>query len=206
MTTQFLSIAVISLLGAMLPGPDFAIVTKNSFFHSRKAGYFTSLGIGAAILIHMSYCLLGLAVVIANSLVLFKVIKYAGASYLIYLGLHSLFAKTSNDIFSIDNDNKSTTLSNFSAFKQGFLCNLLNPKATLFFLSLFTVLIKPSTPLLIQVIYGFEIAFIGVLWFFCLTSLLSHSYVKKYLQRAEKYIAKLLGIFLIGFGLALVWL
>mgnify|MGYP006888284835 FL=1 len=55
MISQFFSIALIALLGAMLPGPDFAIVTKNTVLHSRKSGYFTSFGVGAAILVHMSY-------------------------------------------------------------------------------------------------------------------------------------------------------
>lgn len=206
MGTQFFSVAVISLLGAMLPGPDFATVTKNSFFYSRTAGYFTAIGIGAAILVHMTYCIFGLAVVIANSLLLFNVIKYAGASYLIYLGCLSLFSKESNDMFSIEEGcKKKSTISNFIAFKQGFLCNLLNPKATLFFLSLFTVLIKPTTPFYLQMAYGAEIVLIGVIWFFCLTIILSHAYVKRLLQAAEKYIAKILGLFLIGFGIVLVF-
>lgn len=205
MFTQFVSIGVITLLGAMLPGPDFAIVTKNTLLHSRKSGYFTSLGIGVATLIHMSYCVLGLAIVISNSLVLFNLIKYVGACYLIYLGINSLFFKQPKEIFAPDNKTK-TQISNFASFRQGFLCNLLNPKATIFFLSLFTVVIKPDTLLRWEIMYAIEIVLIAMIWFFCLTILLSHPYIKRMLEKSEIYIARFLGVFLICFGIALAFI
>lgn len=206
MITQFFSVALIALLGAMLPGPDFAIVTKNTILHSRKSGYFTSLGVGSAILIHMTYCLLGLALVISESIFIFNAIKYIGATYLIYLGINSFFSKKSNKIFPSDKQKSKKDMSYFTAFKQGFLCNLLNPKATLFFLSLFTVLIKPGTPFHWQMIYASEIILIATFWFCLLTIILSHSYVKRLLEKAEKYIAKFLGGFLICFGVALAFI
>ncbi len=206
MIAQFFSIALIALLGAMLPGPDFAIVTQNTIFHSRKSGYFTSLGVGAAILVHMTYCVLGLALVIAKSLLLFCLIKYVGAGYLIYLGINALLAKQAEKIFSADEKVKKTSQSNLKSFRQGFLCNLLNPKATLFFLSIFTVLIKPNTPMYWEVIYGLEIFFVATTWFCVLTIILSHPPIKKGLEKAEKYIAKLLGVSLIGFGVALTFI
>lgn len=206
MTPQFFSIALIALLGAMLPGPDFVMVTKNALLHSRKSGCFTAIGVGSAIIIHMSYCVFGLAFVIASSLLLFGLIKYIGASYLIYLGITALLSKQSKEIFPSRAITKKTEISNFTAFKQGFLCNLLNPKATLFFLSLFTVVIKPSTPFTGELVYAAEIVVISILWFCSLTFFLSHHKIKKMLEKAEKYIAKILGAFLIGFGLALVFL
>jgi len=205
MIAQFFSIGLIALLGAMLPGPDFAIVTKNSLLYSRMSGYFTSFGVGAAILVHMSYCVLGLALVISSSLLLFSLIKYIGASYLIYLGLNSLFSKQSKKLFSANKKAKKTEISHFVSFRQGFLCNLLNPKATLFFLSLFTVVIKPETPFHWEIIYAMEIFFIATAWFCSLTIILSHSYIKRTLEKAEKYIARFLGLFLIGFGVALAF-
>jgi RhtB (resistance to homoserine/threonine) family protein len=201
MIAQFFSIGLIALLGAMLPGPDFAIVTKNSLLHSRKSGYFTSLGIGSAIFIHMSYCVLGLAFIISSSPLVFSLIKYIGACYLIYLGLNSLLFKQKE--MKPPKNAKKTEITNFASFQQGFLCNLLNPKATLFFLSLFTVVIKPETPFTWEVMYAIEIIFIATIWFCCLTVILSHSFIKSVLEKSEVYIATFLGIFLIGFGIAL---
>ena len=72
MNTQFFSVGLIALLGAMSPGPDFAVVTKNTLLNSKKSGLFTTLGVGAALIIHMTYCVFGLAVIIANSIILFS--------------------------------------------------------------------------------------------------------------------------------------
>ena len=205
MITQFFSLALIALLGAMLPGPDFAIVSKNSLFHSRQSGYFTAFGVGAAILVHMCYCVLGVAVIISNSLLFFNFIKYVGAFYLIYLGIKALFSKQSQNIFPAEKMQQTKVISKFISFRQGFLCNLLNPKATLFFLSLFTVVIKPKTPISWQITYAIEICIVAVAWFCSLTIILSHPYVKGLLEKSEKYIARFLGAFLIGFGIFLTF-
>ena len=131
MITQCVTVGFLTLFSAMLPGPDFAIVTKNTLLHSRRSGIFTSFGIGSAILIHMTYCALGLAIVIYNSIILFNIIKYIGSAYLIYLGITSLLSKVPEKILTKENKIKKADLSGFISFRQGFLCNLLNPKATL---------------------------------------------------------------------------
>ena len=206
MNTQFFSVGLIALLGAMSPGPDFAVVTKNTLLHSKKSGLFTTLGVGAALIIHMIYCVFGLAVIIANSIILFSLINFAGAVYLIYLGLSSLFSKQTKQLFTNKAPNiEKTNLLNVTAFRQGFLCNLLNPKATLFFLSLFTVLIRPGTSLISLIIYAVEIVVLSMLWFCSLTMILSHPRVKRLLDKTETLIVKMLGLFLIGFGVVLIF-
>jgi RhtB (resistance to homoserine/threonine) family protein len=204
---QFFSVGLIALLGPMLPGPDFAIVVKNSMLHSRRSGIFTSLGVGSAIFIHMSYCVLGLAFIISSSLFLFNIIKYVGASYLIYIGIRALCAEhmSSQKVLSLNHKLKKTVQSSFVSFRQGFFCNLLNPKATLFFLSIFTVLIKPDTSFSWKIIYAIEIISIATGWFCALTFILSHRRIKLMLEQAEKAISQLLGISLIGFGIVLLF-
>lgn len=204
MLTQFITIGILMLFSSMLPGPDFAMVTKNTLLHSRRAGLATSVGVGTAVLIHITYCALGLAIVISNSILLFNIIKYVGAAYLIYLGVSSLLSKTNASITPKESQPKSP-MSRLTAFRQGFFCNLLNPKATLFFLALFTVIIKPDTPALWMVIYAIEMFIIITAWFCSLTLILSHQRVTHWLEKAEKYIAKLVGCFLIGFGVALAF-
>lgn len=204
MLTQFFSIGLLMLLSAMLPGPDFAIVTKNTVLNSRRAGLFTTFGITTAIAVHMSYCLLGLALIISQSLLLFTAIKYIGAIYLIYLGITALLAKPNNPkAFAANNNLQKSTMNAMTAFRQGFLCNLLNPKATLFFLALFTVIIKPGTSGFWELIYAIEMLVIATLWFSLLTMLLSHPRLLRLFKKAEPAIEKFLGVFLIGFGIAL---
>lgn len=204
MYSEFVSVGIISLLSAMSPGPDFACVTKNTLVHARRAGIFTSIGIASAIIIHMIYCVLGIAILISQSPYLFNFIKYLGAAYLIYLGINLVLTKSISNLH-LSNPHAVRKMSDFTAFRQGFLCNLLNPKAMMFFLALFTLLIKPATPTSFKIIYALEIILITLLWFITLTILLSHKKVSRYLNRAEFYIIKLLGIFLIAFGVIILF-
>jgi RhtB (resistance to homoserine/threonine) family protein len=205
MLPQFFSIGIIILLGAMLPGPDFAIVVKNTLLHSRRSGLFTALGIASACLIHITYCSLGLAIVISSSVIVFDIIKYIGAAYLFYLGTIALFSKSSKPP-ATSGYHKKSNLSDKVSFRQGFLCCLLNPKATIFFLALFTVVINPQTPVWEMLTYAAEMFVIILSWFSSLTIILSYHKIKKLLDKAEKYISKILGIFLIGFGIALIFI
>jgi RhtB (resistance to homoserine/threonine) family protein len=204
MGTSFLAMGIVMLLAAMLPGPDFAVVTKNTILHSRKAGFYTALGIAAATCVHMTYCILGLAVVIRESAWLFHTIQYLGALYLIYLGIKLLKPHASNDI---ETTTKATTtsLSNGVAFRQGFICNLLNPKATLFFLTLFSALATTHLTFATSFAYAIEMLVIALVWFCSLAYLISHKIVISWLNKFNKIIEKILGIILLGLAVFVVF-
>lgn len=118
--SEFFAISLVIILAAISPGPDFAIVTKNALLYSRKAGIFTALGVSISLLIHASYCILGLAVIIAKSLLLFSLIKYLGATYLIYIGIKSLCTKRSLKETPIQR--ATVTMTALQSFRQGFCC------------------------------------------------------------------------------------
>lgn len=195
---EFLSISLLILLAAISPGPDFAVVTKNSLLYSRKTGLFTALGVSISLLIHAVYCILGLAIIISQSLLAFSVIKYLGAAYLIYIGFKSLFAKRETQ--RLDVKHSRQTITNWQAFSQGLLCNLLNPKAIMFLLAFFTLVVKPGHSFISEMGYGFEIAVIHMIWFSSLACMLTHSYVKTNLSRIQFYIVKAMGAVLVAFG------
>jgi RhtB (resistance to homoserine/threonine) family protein len=204
MLDLFFTIGILMTLAVILPGPDMVLVTKNTILHSRRAGLLTSIGIGSANTIHITYCMLGLAVVISKSILIFDTIKYIGAAYLIYLGCSALLSK--HKAYTSAHSNiilQRSILSDFEAFKQGFICNLLNPKATLFFLALYTAIIKQDTPILWEIAFAIEMLVIIFSWFCMLTILLSHSRVIAILNHMNNYIEKVLGIFLILFGIFL---
>ncbi|NGX47108.1 MAG: Leucine efflux protein [Chlamydiae bacterium] len=183
------SIAFISLLAAMSPGPDFAVVTKNCLSGTFKAGFLTALGVSSALLIHISYCLFGLAIVIQQSPVVFHILQYLGAAYLFYLGMMLLKEKISTESLLEKNNEKKK-----NAFLSGFLCNLLNPKATLFILSLFTQFIDPSMSFFGKVAIGSMISCIGLLWFILLSYLITHRLLQKHFARFQLIITKVMGI------------
>lgn len=197
--SQFFAITFLIMLVAISPGPDFAMVVKNSLMYSRRAGIFTAAGIALSLLIHASYCILGLAIIISQSLLAFSIIKYLGAAYLIYIGIKSLLVKRSAAHLEVKSLQQN--ISHWQALRQGLLCNLLNPKAIMFLLAFFTLVVKPGSSVLIELGYGVEIAVIHLLWFSGLAYMLTHSYIKTNLSKIQFYIVKAMGMVLIAFGL-----
>lgn len=202
--TPFIAVGVISLLAAMSPGPDFAVVTKNSLFNSRKIGLFTAIGVGLGIFLHVAYSLVGIGLIISQSILLFSIIKYIGALYLLYLGFQLLKAKRERNEVSEEKTNAYISIG--AALREGFFTNALNPKATLFFLSIFTQVVNPETPLLIQALLGTEVAVIVGLWFVLLTLFITYSPVKNLFSKVHYYLMKIMGgaLILLGVKLAFV--
>jgi RhtB (resistance to homoserine/threonine) family protein len=199
--TQLLTVAVVHLLAVMSPGPDFAIVARNSLIYSRKIAVYTSLGIALGISVHVAYSLLGIGLIISKSILLFNIIKFIGAGYLIFIGYKSLTAKPANT-GSEEASNRTTKDINIgSALWTGFLTNVLNPKATLFFLALFTQVIDPLTPKSIQLLYGFQMMAITFVWFSIVSILFSNSLIKTKVSKFQHYIERVTGAALIGLGI-----
>ncbi len=191
---ELLLVIGLSALATISPGADFAIVTQNSLRFCKTSGYMTALGVACATWIHTFYCITGLAIVIAKSPMIFNSIKYFGASYLLYLGIKSFFSKAKANKEAIQTEKNSNS---FVALRQGFLSNATNPKTTLFYLSLFSMVISPSTPLYIQVFYGFIIFLLHLLWFSFVCYLINHPLVSKKLDKLEVWLTKTIGIFLL---------
>lgn len=199
--TQFLTVAFIHLLAVASPGPDFAVVIRQSVGYGRVTAIQTSVGIGCGILIHVFYSLLGIGVIISQSITAFTVMKYIGAIYLFYIGIRAIQTKPLNLSF---NEKEDCTLpSAWKAFLTGFFTNGLNPKATLFFLSLFTVIIDHSTPLKIQAFYGLYMAFATMLWFSFVSLIFGHEKVRKLFRKAGHWFERVMGFTLIVLGLKL---
>ncbi|MGH1541630.1 MAG: LysE family translocator [Arenicella sp.] len=195
---ELISVSLIAVFMAISPGADFVMVTRNSLFYGRSSGLYASLGISLAIWIHVAYSIAGLAVVISNSVILFSIIKYLGAAYLIYIGWKTFRSDTQLDIQA---SQETVELSNMAAFKVGFITNALNPKTTLFFLSIFTQVVHPETPLFMQALYGAIISLAHLVWFSAVSVFLSQPRLLAKFNAWKKTIEKLVGTLLIGFGL-----
>jgi len=195
---ELLTLSFIAIFMAISPGADFVMVTRNSIFYGRKSGLYSALGISAAIWVHVAYSIAGLAVIISNSVILFSIIKYLGAAYLIYIGWKTF---TSKSIVSKEGNPGNTELSSFKAFKVGFITNVLNPKTTIFFLSIFTQLVTVDTPIWIQLVYGLIICCAHLVWFIAVSYLFSHAVLLEKFYKSKKTIERIVGSVLIGFGL-----
>ncbi|MBO1255060.1 LysE family transporter [Alteromonas sp. 5E99-2] len=195
--TEFATLATIHFLAVASPGPDFAVIVRHSMHHGKNIALVTSLGIGLAILVHVAYSLLGVSLIIATTPWLFSTIKYAAGAYLLYLAYGALTAQASGKSAPDDSTETQSTITKRKAFSVGFITNGLNPKATLFFLSIFTLVISPDTPFTIKAFYGGYFAVATTLWFCFLTLLLNIRSVREWLHRCGYWVDKMMGVLLL---------
>ncbi|WP_025517771.1 LysE family transporter [Bordetella trematum] len=199
--TELFAVVTITLLAVISPGADFAMVTRNSLMRSRRAGVLTALGIAAGVWLHVCYTLLGVGLLIQQSAWLFHAIKLAGAAYLIWLGVKLLRAGPAVDTPAAGGE---APMSDWAALRTGFLTNALNPKTTLFIVSLFMQVIQPGTPLAIQLGYGAFISLAHGLWFTLVALCFSSTVVRARLLAVRHVIDRIFGGLLAGLGVLLM--
>ncbi|EPS2707767.1 LysE family transporter [Cronobacter turicensis] len=196
-TTLF--VATIAALGMLSPGPDFFLVIKNAARYPRSAAMMTAAGVIAGVVTHMTYCVAGIAVVITTTPWLFGALKYVGAAYLVWLGINALLARSATSLALDGVAQESTSMK--KAFIQGYLCNLLNPKATLFFLAMFTQVLDVNSGLMEKLWYAGIIVALTLVWWPLLVLLIQSQPVRRGLTKAQKVIDKLLGGMLLALGI-----
>ena len=197
--SEWIVVITITLLACISPGPDFALVSRNGLLLSRRAGVLTAMGIGLGVLVHVGYTLLGLGLVLQQSPWLFNALKLAGAAYLVYLGIKMLRSRPDVQ----QPDAASPALSDLAALRSGFLTNALNPKTSIFIVSLFMGVVRPDTGLPVQMAYGVFIAGAHVLWFSLVALCFSAGRVREKLLAARQWIDRVFGGLLVGFGVLL---
>lgn len=206
--SQLLIVAGIHALAVISPGPDFVLVSKLSLSYSRRMGFAGAIGVALGIGMHIAYSILGISAVIAGSVLLFNSIKILGALYLIYIGVMSFKSPKKHSENSLEGHESAVSLEKDmtwkKAFKSGFLTNVLNPKATLFILAVFTQVITPSTPKWIQVGYGLEMVIATALWFSVVAMFLSTDYVSRKIQSVKGLIEKATGVVLTALGIKIL--
>lgn len=175
---EFFSLALAHLVAVASPGPDFAIVMKHAISHGKRIALITSAGIGAAIFIHVAYALLGIGLIINSTAWLYDALIVTASGFLLYIGLSAIKSKPMAEQSSELSQYQSITQK--KAFYLGFLTNGLNPKATLFFLSLFTVIVSADTPTIVKSAYGVYLALATTVWFCVLSFFLSRKTVRNF--------------------------
>ncbi|WDE11716.1 LysE family transporter [Thalassomonas haliotis] len=204
--TGLLLITSIHLLAAASPGPDFVLVSQQTLRHGKKTGLLISLGITLGLSIHIVYSAFGLAAVIANSAMALWAIKILGGGYLLYLGYQGLKSKAQpqSATDTQPEPEQSTRPGSAKSIGSGFLCNALNPKAPVYFVSLFTLVLSPDMPLYQIAVYGVWMMVIQLGWFSSVVLLLSRPKVNAGFQRFGHWIDRVLGGAMIALGLKLL--
>ena len=196
----FITLTVIHLLAAASPGPDFALVSRQALLQGRRAGLWVSLGIALGLGIHIAYSAAGLATLIAHSTMWMSAIKLIGGSYLLYLGFQGIRAKAQSGVIT----NEPAVIMDVAAHRlvgKGFLCNALNPKAPIYFLSLFTIVLSPNLPASTLIVYGVWIMLLQLFWFSLITLFFSQPTIRRRFLAISHWIDRVFGVAMMGLGL-----
>ena len=150
-TTQTIILfAGIALLFAASPGPNFVFVLSRSMGYGRQEGLMSTLGIGTGGLFHTAAAVLGISALLTASTLAFNLVKFAGAAYLIYLGLRTLVQRHETEFQSQVEPGQG------HPYREGLITMLLNPKAALYYFSFLPQFVDPTLgdPSLQLVIFG----------------------------------------------------
>jgi threonine/homoserine/homoserine lactone efflux protein len=190
--------AALALL--VVPGPAVLYIVTQSVSRGRRAGLVSMLGVQTGGLVHVAAAALGLSALLASSAVAFSVVKYAGAAYLVFLGVRRLLARDDRGDLALPGDGTPGRL-----YRQGVVINVLNPKTALFFLAFLPQFVDRSNGSV-----TLQLLVLGLL-FVALATLSDGSYAlvagtagqrlrrSEHLLRRERYVS---GGVLVGLGVA----
>jgi RhtB (resistance to homoserine/threonine) family protein len=201
-----MSLSLLGFLGVLaltyiVPGPDFAVVLRNAA-RSAKSGYLASAGVLTGVCVHITAAALGLSALLAQSALAFTIVKVIGAGYLVFLGAQALWASRRKFIADAPAEPSGTDR---LAFAQGFLSNVSNPKAVLFFVSLMPQFIDRSAPVLPQtLLLGLLTLVFGVVWWPLLVSLANRIRGVFARPRVRRGLDRVTGVVFIGLGIRLL--
>ncbi|MFH8715156.1 LysE family translocator [Streptomyces zaomyceticus] len=196
---QLIAVAVITILAVISPGADFAMTVRNSYLYGRTAGVLAAVGIALGVLVHVTYTMLGVGLLVSRTPMLFTAMKLIGAAYLMYIGYRTFVTKAQVDIDLSDDGG----LSKAGALRTGFLTNALNPKTMLFVLSTYTQVVSADTPVFQQVGYGLFMSFAHLVWFAAAALLFSNQSLRSRLLKRQTVLNKVIGAVLVSLGMVL---
>lgn len=205
--TAWLALTAINIAAVISPGPAFVVTIRHALGYNRKVGLILSLGLGLGIAVHVLIVMSGLAFIMMQSAWVFNAIKYLGAAYLIFIGSKAILTRKKlvrTDIGeNFAKDVQGQDMSAVKAFLTGFMANLLNPKAIIFFAAIFTQFIDLTTPTHILTIYGLTAVFLETIWFAFVTIVLTNPRIKVLFMGAVHWFERICGGFMIGLGVKL---
>jgi threonine/homoserine/homoserine lactone efflux protein len=183
------------------------VTLKYGLLHSRRAGIWSAVGVAGGNLVHVVLSLLGLAVIVSQSVLLLSTLKWVGAAYLVYLGLKSLKAGKyeADGTEQTGGADGSGDKGAARVLRSSFLVSTLNPKVTLFYLVLFTQVVEPGTPASVRVVYGLSAVAFSFGWYALVALLVSHGAIKDRFRAVAHWVERATGAVLIALGIKLAF-
>jgi threonine/homoserine/homoserine lactone efflux protein len=220
MDPKLLAFFGIIVVLTLTPGADTALVTRNTLAGGRAAGILTACGVAVGCLVHATLSALGLSAILQASAEVYTLVKWAGAGYLIYLGLRALWeaGHISSDQPSVNETaatqhatgNTQQVIQNpafkMQHFRQGLITNLLNPKVALFYLTFLPQFLNPGDPVLLKSVALAAVhSTLGIAWLALYSSFLARLSGWFLSARIRRRMEAITGGLLVTLGLGLAW-
>lgn len=200
------SFCLINTLGLISPGPDFFMVLRNTLNSSKLNGIATAFGISIGTLILFTIGFFGVGAVISTNKTLFLLLKFFGFTYLAFLGLKSLFfLKTVDDKDLVKSNNNGKNLY-LRYLLLGLYCNLSNPKALLYIISLATYIVNQENTLLNNCIYIIIAGISAFFWFSLVATIFDSKLIRIHFFKYQKQINIILGLLFLYIAIKIILL
>lgn len=196
-------IAGIHILAIASPGPTLAAVLSYAVNGNRRAGFQLALGVVLATMVWATAAAAGLNTALASVPTLYHALQWAGAAYLIYLGLRML-AAAFRPATAGHNEAPRRSVSGWQAVRAGFLTNITNPKVIAYYASLFGVLIPPTAPAWLFWASVATVIVVSGLWWSGATLLLTQEPIRRAYRRFQPKFDVLMGVVLIALAVKLI--
>ena len=196
----FLTFAILHLFAVASPGPDFLLVTRQCLRFDRTVAIWASAGIATGILFHSFIAITGVTLIISANPEVFKWLKVLASIYIAYLGYLSIFKSST----SVSDKDKKDNENYVGSFTLGLITNILNPKAILFFITVFTAVVDVSTTRLLLGLYGLYMSITTFIWFTGISYIFSNQGLRDRYKQFIPFFEKGIGIVLIIIAVGLI--
>ncbi len=196
MIEKLLLVVIVTTLCMLSPGPDMILVMRNTLTGDRRSGGLTALGVLTGNMVHIGYCVLGIALLLSRSPVVYNVLRVSSAIYLVYLGVRSLRSDHATKAVPVAPARWRPT----GRYWQGFVNNVLNPKGVLFYLGVFSQLITPDMPLAQTALLIAVMVSVSAVFWILFVQTLHLPVIRTGLDKSQVALDRVFGVVLILFG------
>ncbi|MFE9959806.1 LysE family translocator [Micromonospora sp. NPDC005299] len=198
--SSYASFLVFATVLILIPGPDFAVVTRNALAAGRRRGRWSAIGVTASNAVQGVTAAAGLGALIVRSQPLFEAIRWAGVAYLAYLGVQAWRSAWRGDYPPLAGDTAATPGQALAGFRQGFLSNVTNPKVLAFYLAVLPQFVGGGAPVGVLLAFALSHAVLGLAYLLFLVAALNRARDLLSRRRVRRWLDGLTGVALLGFG------
>lgn len=199
--SEILAFSIVATLLVISPGPNSFLIAKTVPSSGRVAGFANILGFSSAFLMHGTFSILGLSIILVNSAIAFSLLKYVGAAYLVWVGIKALHSALKGEVLRSADHTAKENPALWKAFGEGFLTNALNPKVSMFYLAAFPQFLgveKTTTITSFSLVFAHIV--IATFWFGSMVFLFDKLRVISRKNFFQRWVKGATGVVFIGLG------